>query len=102
LLLALPRQRLDDILEAHRRALRERLGKAGESLGRTHARLRALSPEAVLARGYAIVRLPEGPVVRSARQVTAGTLVDMVFAQGSARAEIQTTEYASSGREDRA
>ncbi|MBN1460011.1 MAG: exodeoxyribonuclease VII large subunit, partial [Armatimonadetes bacterium] len=32
LLLALPRQRLDDVLEAHRRSLRERLGRAGESL----------------------------------------------------------------------
>jgi len=102
LMLAVPRQRLDDLLEARSRALKERLSRAGENFERVRERLRALSPEAVLARGYAIVRLPGGAVVRSAHQVATGTMVDVVFAQGSAEAEIKTTKLACSGRKDRA
>jgi exonuclease VII large subunit len=63
--------------------------------------LRALSPEAVLARGYSIVRLPQGIVVRSARQVAMGTMVEVLFSEGLAEAEIQTTQLPS-GRENRA
>jgi exodeoxyribonuclease VII large subunit len=102
LMLAGPRQRFDDLLEAQRRGLEERLGRASENLRRANERLRALSPQAVLARGYAIVRLPGGPVVCSAEQVRTGTMVEMTFAQGSAEAEIQTTKLSSSGRDDRA
>jgi exodeoxyribonuclease VII large subunit len=101
LVLAVHGQRLDDLFEAQRRALREHLRGASDRLARASEKLRVLSPEAVLARGYAIVRLPQGIVVRSARQVTMGTMVEVLFSEGLAEAEIQTTKLPS-GRENRA
>lgn len=53
------------------------------------ARLAALDPRAVLARGFSIVRNAEGQVVRAATQVARGELVDLTFAAGSAQARIE-------------
>jgi exodeoxyribonuclease VII large subunit len=71
---------------------------AGERLGRATGRweaegrhLRALSPDAVLARGYAVVRRADGTVVRSAAQVTAGDRVDVRVARGGLRAVVEET-----------
>ena len=52
-------------------------------------RLRALSPRAVLERGYSLVRTSEGRLVRSARSVAAGTHVTIEFARGEAEAVIE-------------
>jgi exodeoxyribonuclease VII large subunit len=78
------RQRLDDAVEAVRRALVELRRSLSERLSRARDRLEALRPEAVLARGYSLTRLPDGTVVRSVRQVTVGTLAEVVFAEGAA------------------
>ena len=51
-------------------------------------RLEALSPLAVLNRGYSAVRNTEGRIVGSAEQLTAGDRVTLIFADGSAEAEI--------------
>jgi exodeoxyribonuclease VII large subunit len=84
LLLAGYRQRLDDAVNAQRGALSERLRNLSERCVRAQEKLRALQPQAVLGRGYSITRLPDGSVVRSARQVNVGTLAEVVFAEGSA------------------
>jgi exodeoxyribonuclease VII large subunit len=78
------RQRLDDAVETGRRALGERVRSLREQLLRARERLEALRPQAVLARGYSLTRLPDGTVVRSARQVQVGTLAEVVFAEGAA------------------
>ncbi len=92
LLLAGYRQRLDDAVNAQRGALSERLRNLSERCVRAQEKLHALRPQAVLGRGYSITRLPDGSVVRSARQVSVGTLAEVVFAEGSADVLVKRTK----------
>jgi len=56
-------------------------------------RLHALSPLAVLERGYAIARrVPDGRVVRAATEVVPGDELDLVFRVGAARVRVERTE----------
>ena len=66
-----------------RRTLDHRLGRADGELGHTVARLRALSPSATLARGYAIVQTPEGHVVRSTAEASAGDALRVRLGDGT-------------------
>jgi len=52
-------------------------------------KLDALSPLAVLERGYTLVRDPSGKIVRSVTGTTTGDLVRIEFADGAAEAQIQ-------------
>ncbi len=78
-------------------ALRLRLGR--EQLRTATERLHALSPLAVLDRGYAIARrLADGTVVRDAARLTAGDRLGLTFARGTAMVTVdasQTTPGAS-------
>jgi exodeoxyribonuclease VII large subunit len=56
------------------------LARAGDDLGHTRARLRALSPESTLRRGYAIVQHADDGVVRGAAEVTEGEPLTVRFA----------------------
>jgi exodeoxyribonuclease VII large subunit len=75
---------------------RERLGRAPlltlerrrSLLETTHARLRALGPQATLERGYAIVRRGDH-VVRSAAEVTSGEELDVLVAEGTFGATVK-------------
>jgi exodeoxyribonuclease VII large subunit len=91
LLLASYRQRLDDAWEAGRVALEEGLRSLSQCLVRAQEKLGALSPESVLARGYSVMRLPDGRIVRSARQVDAGTLAEVILGEGLADVVVQKT-----------
>jgi exodeoxyribonuclease VII large subunit len=97
------RQRLDAgtrrVLERDReraRRGRERLGAAPglylerrrAALDRAGARLQTLSPRATLQRGYAIVRAGDG-VVRDAREVAAGSRIDVELARGALGARVE-------------
>ena len=67
------RQQADDLLRRASRALAYTLSLRRSHLEALQARLAALSPQATLERGYAIVRLADGgAVVRSTSQVRAG------------------------------
>ncbi len=55
------------------------------SLGTTHARLRALSPQGTLDRGFAVVRAADGRVITDPAQLTA-TALDIRVARGSFKA----------------
>jgi len=90
-LLADRRQRLDDLREAQRQALGNRLRDLAQRLERATEKLAALGPQAVLARGYSIARLSDGTVVRSFRQVQPGTTAEVVFAEGSAEVQVKKT-----------
>jgi exodeoxyribonuclease VII large subunit len=57
------------------------------------AALDALSPLAVLSRGYSICRNSLGQVVKSADKISPGDRVTIQFHEGSAEAEISTTAY---------
>jgi exodeoxyribonuclease VII large subunit len=50
--------------------------------------LRALSPQRTLDRGYAIAQLPDGRVLRSAREAVVGTPLLLTLADGTAGATI--------------
>ncbi|MGC9668072.1 exodeoxyribonuclease VII large subunit [Planosporangium sp. 12N6] len=88
--LARPQAAMVDQREAEVRALRERgtrclghrLDRADGELAHTLARLRALSPAATLQRGYAIVQLPDGAVVRAPDQVAKGDRLRVRLAGG--------------------
>ncbi|MEZ4653149.1 MAG: exodeoxyribonuclease VII large subunit [Candidatus Eisenbacteria bacterium] len=53
------------------------------------ARLRALGPRAVLARGYGIVRSERGAIVRGAEEVAVGTRVEVVLHRGSLECSVE-------------
>ncbi len=54
-----------DLVQRSRRALGSRLEQANTDLTHTRARVRALSPQATLDRGYALVQTEDGAVVRT-------------------------------------
>ncbi|NUO60433.1 MAG: exodeoxyribonuclease VII large subunit [Hamadaea sp.] len=70
-------------VERARRTVDHRLTRADAELGHTLARLRALSPSATLARGYAIVQTPDGHVVRAAQEASAGDPLRVRLADGT-------------------
>jgi len=101
LVLADHRQRLDELRTAERQALSERLRDLSDRFRRAREKLDALRPEAVLARGYSIARLPDGSVVRSWRQVDVGTLAEVILAEGSVEVAVRKS-IPPSRREKRA
>jgi len=66
-----------------RRTLDHRLARADAELSHTVARLRALSPSATLARGYAIVQTPDGHVLRSSEEVNVGDALRVRLGDGT-------------------
>jgi exodeoxyribonuclease VII large subunit len=58
------------------------LDHAGNDLSHTRARVVALSPQATLDRGYAVVQKQDGSVVRDADDVTAGEELRLRLARG--------------------
>ncbi len=89
LALADHRQRLDEAANQQKKNLEQLLRTLSERLLRAQEKLGALRPEAVLARGYSITRLPDGTVVRSARQVAEGVEAEVIFAEGFARVMVE-------------
>jgi exodeoxyribonuclease VII large subunit len=66
-----------------RELTRRRMDAAATATAELRAALRALSPGATLARGYAIAHVGDGVIVRDASQVPAGTGVVVTVASGS-------------------
>jgi exodeoxyribonuclease VII large subunit len=84
------RERLASTHERLRRAPALALERRRAVLEHAAARLRALSPQATLGRGYAIVRR-EGALVREAATLARGDRVDVQLAGGSFTAEVEET-----------
>lgn len=81
--LANARQRLDELALRSVRAVRSALALRAASVGGLAQTLRAVGPPAVLARGYAVVRLAASrSVVRSVRQVRAGSRLEIRVQDG--------------------
>jgi exodeoxyribonuclease VII large subunit len=72
-------EQVDGLRDRSRRCLTSSIDRAEDSLEHLRARLIALSPAATLERGYAIVQLPSGDVVRRAADVTAGEELSLRF-----------------------
>lgn len=73
------------------RSLPIRLEKCRQALGAFEASLRALNPDSVLERGYAIVR-QEGRIVQCAAATDPGAPIRIGFADGSVDANITSVE----------
>jgi exodeoxyribonuclease VII large subunit len=67
------------------------LGHASKDNNAAAQLLAAFNPEAILKRGYALVRL-KGKAVRSAAELKSGDIVDIKLAKGAARATVNETE----------
>ncbi|KQP01609.1 exodeoxyribonuclease VII large subunit [Leifsonia sp. Leaf264] len=67
--------------------LERTIERAQASTTELATRLRALSPQATLDRGYAIAQLPDGHVLRRAEQAPAGTELVLTLADGVIGAE---------------
>ena len=78
-------ERLREMLELRDRAARcacSGLDQAQRDLAHTRARVVALSPQATLDRGYAVVQTPDGAVVRNAARVVLGERLRVRLAAG--------------------
>jgi exodeoxyribonuclease VII large subunit len=74
---------------AHAPALLLERKRAG--LDALSGRLRALSPQATLSRGYAIVRTDEGALVRSSRALARDSRIEVELAEGGFGARVEET-----------
>lgn len=89
---AAARQRAADLLDRGHRALGVQAAGARATLTALSDALRALSPAATLERGYAVARLADGTVVRSATQAAAGTALRVTVARGTLATRVEATE----------
>jgi len=80
--------------------LRQRLSRAGkqnferqrQTLQRLEAGLIHLNPQAVLSRGFSIVRSQAGTIIRDSHEIATGQAIEIAFAQGNAQAQVTQTE----------
>jgi exodeoxyribonuclease VII large subunit len=89
--LATTRGRLQRAEEHLLRTSAQILSTRYSRLNRISARLEALSPLAVLARGYALVYAADGTLLRSGAETAAGQTIRARLAQGSLRALVTET-----------
>ena len=83
-LLAMSRQHLDIVQTRLQEGVSSALRTEQERLSKVTTTLSALSPYAVLERGYAIVRDAAGHSIDSARDLTEGQQAELVFRDGNA------------------
>jgi exodeoxyribonuclease VII large subunit len=77
--------------------MRRTLGSLRESLAGQASGLDALSPLAVLARGYAIATSSEGRAVRDAREVSPGDRLTVRVHRGSIEVDVAASHPAPDG-----
>ncbi|HRY55607.1 MAG TPA: exodeoxyribonuclease VII large subunit [Spirochaetia bacterium] len=87
-------RRFDEAREELARGMREAMGEAARRLELASRELEAMSPEAVLARGFAVVRpalggAAGGDAIRDAASLAAGQEVEIRFARGGAAARVE-------------
>jgi exodeoxyribonuclease VII large subunit len=85
-------QRVDELSERALRAATGRLRFGQQQLRGAAERLQALSPLAVLHRGYSIARrADDGTVIRDSTSLRIGDDLRLVFARGTARVRVEDT-----------
>jgi exodeoxyribonuclease VII large subunit len=85
------RQALTGLQARLERGLRGTVDRAHHLLGAAAGRLDSLSPLGVLGRGYSLTRTPEGRIVRTWREVTAGDAVRVLLHEGSLDCRVDAT-----------
>ncbi|MFN8076656.1 MAG: exodeoxyribonuclease VII large subunit [Kineosporiaceae bacterium] len=81
-----------DLQQRARRCTQARLSRAGDDVEHLLQRVRALSPAATLARGYAVVSLPDGTLLREPAQAAPGDVLDVRVAAGRVAARVEAAE----------
>lgn len=84
-------QTLDHGRQRARSIISSRLDAAEQDIHHLQARIRALSPQATLERGYAIVLTDDGQIVRDADAVPAQALLDIRVSHGRLTARREDT-----------
>jgi exodeoxyribonuclease VII large subunit len=87
--LQMQRQRIDELGERAAAATAQRVRWAAQRLQATGARLHALSPLAVLDRGYSIVAKGDGTIVRAASAVDPGESLAVRLAAGRLQVRVE-------------
>jgi exodeoxyribonuclease VII large subunit len=86
-------QRLDELSVDLSRRFQDRLRRLRDQLAHGIGRLDALSPLAVLGRGYSIThKLPEESIVKDAGSLTLGDRLRVTFARGKALCRVEGKE----------
>jgi exodeoxyribonuclease VII large subunit len=86
-------QRLDDLSIDLLRRFQERLRQSKNRLSECAARLHALSPLAVLDRGYAIAhKLPEQKIVKRSEELAVGDRIRITFSQGESTCRVEKND----------
>ncbi len=93
-------QRLDELSQRLRQALHNHLQTAGLRLRHLSGQLHALSPLGTLNRGYAILRQPDGHILRRADQARLGDTVEALLSQGRLRCQITAIDPTAEGWPD--
>jgi exodeoxyribonuclease VII large subunit len=86
--LALARRRLESAVQALGRCAVSSMAARAARLGHASARLEALSPLAVLSRGYALVYAADGRLLRDAAETRPGERIRARLAAGALEAEV--------------
>jgi exodeoxyribonuclease VII large subunit len=86
------RQYLDGLLGRAAQAVAGRLALRRARLESLSRALRAFNPQEALARGYAIVRSPDGKIVRDAASVSPGDLLSIQLHRGRVQAAVSKQE----------
>jgi exodeoxyribonuclease VII large subunit len=86
------RQRLDELSRRATTALTHSIALRRVQVDGWERRLQALSPQSVLERGYAVVTRPDGALVASATQVTAGDAIHVRLSDGAFGARVEPSE----------
>ena len=76
------------LLNRSRKSFKAILQEARTELKEVRARVRSLSPQSTLDRGYAVVQKSNGDLVRNPRDVKVGELVQLRLAKGEIGAQI--------------
>jgi exodeoxyribonuclease VII large subunit len=86
-------QRVDELSVELVRGLRDRMRQFKDRLVQRSGRLDALSPLAVLERGYSIAhKIPEQRLVKDATALDVGDFVRLTFAKGKAICQVESKE----------
>lgn len=83
--------RREDIVRLAQRgtlAMRASLARGHDSIAHLRAQVRALSPQQTLDRGYAVIQLADGKVLRSAADAPAGSEIQVRLARGRLAATV--------------
>jgi exodeoxyribonuclease VII large subunit len=82
-------RRLDDLHAQLRRSIAQKLERAQQQLAQLAARLEALSPLAVLQRGYSLTkRMADGQLVRSTHAVSVGDQLSTLVSDGAILSQV--------------